>query len=271
MYLFAVKLEALFKLAYPRHKVAYSETLREKYLSAAPRSFRKELKVQLTLHTLKGKKISWDIIKKCANLKDAEGDNGSEQESESLKDVDKEIIINVGHSDGNVRDSIRNQQSRPVFSGQFRNSNSRYHKGTYNSNQWDPVGDTVPRSTVIRGNYNRGASGLVADKNKGGTYKDRITKGMPGGLGVPGGKCNFCGRIGHIEQGCKSKLKTCFICGQDGHFFKNCALNHREVQRSQSVQPPQMHQVRGRPPSRSSRVSHDGHQILRQLNRQPLV
>ena len=265
LYLFAVKLEALFKLAYPRHKVGHSETLREKYLSAVPRSFRKELKVQMTSHTLKGKKVSWEMIKKCANLKDLEGENDTDQELGKGEDVDREIVINVGRAGGNNISSVMNSQSRPVYSGQFRNSNSRYSQRKSN-NQWDQVNERSSRATNRGRNYDRIAGELVTNRPMGGNSPDGTTRFSLRNLGNFGGKCNFCGRIGHIEQSCRSKLRRCFICGQDGHFFRNCALRGSRRPRSQSVQPSQGPPLGNRQLRRDRRVSHDGYQRSGPLN-----
>ena len=213
-YLFAVKLESLYKLAYPKHKVSHSQTLREKYLSAIPKSFRRELKSQLSTFRLQDRKVPWAMVKKCANLKDLEGENDSEQETVATKGSDREIVINVGQANSYRESRIAEDQRKPVYVRQFRNSNTRYHLGQLD-NRSDRVGEeyhrerpSIPRWRIGRGDSQSGSSRGNPDRGTTGQsilyssdYRNasRISGGVPASLKTLSARCNYCNRIGHLE------------------------------------------------------------------------
>ena len=279
-YLFAVKLESLFKLAYPRHDVAHSQTLRENYLSAIPKSFRRELKAQISTYKLNDKRVPWAIIKKCANLKDLEGENDSELEIVESNSNDREIIINVGQAGDYRENRMAVDQRRPISSRQFTNSNNRFYSGQFDSRRGrvgeechreglknlrrdTTQGDTRNRSS--RFDSSRGEAGEDAFDGGQDMTRGRIVRAVPENIKTLSTKCNYCGRIGHLQRDCRTKSGACFICGQDGHFFRNCARNQNRGQRSQSIQPFRANShVSGQ--NRLRRISYEGQHKPRPSN-----
>ena len=33
--------------------------------------------------------------------------------------------------------------------------------------------------------------------------------------------CNVCNRFGHLARDCRSKLRTCYVCGANNHFMRD--------------------------------------------------
>lgn len=77
MHLFSSRLERLFRVAYPRRKVGESKTLRDKFIDSVPKNFRKLLKSHVMSEVIKGEKIKWKMIQKCARYYDVEHEKGN--------------------------------------------------------------------------------------------------------------------------------------------------------------------------------------------------
>ena len=54
------------------------------------------------------------------------------------------------------------------------------------------------------------------------------------------GVCSYCKRYGHNNENCRKRLRTCFKCGNFGHFVRDCKLNNKmehQRNRTQSESP----------------------------------
>ena len=235
LYFYSTRLEKLFKLAYPSHKIDYSKTLQEKYISTIPKSSRKMISAQVINCKVADQKIAWRMVQKCARLYDAEHEKNMVDSDD--KESTEEIIINVGRT--NTRQPIATKandtSNRPLphkpktekLNYQFSQScnNRGNSNGACNNAQVTTM--TVPNLNQNRGFYNN---------NVARPYQGRGFNNLPE-LNII--KCSYCGRLGHALARCRKRLRQCFLCGGHDHYFRQCVKFEQQNRnkRSQSVQP----------------------------------
>ena len=98
LYMFSLRLESLFKKAYPRKNVRKSRKLMDQFKHALPRKVRNDLKYQITSLKLKNEEPEWSFYQECVKIQDLDSDY--EQENSSEDETDKEVIINLAQNEG---------------------------------------------------------------------------------------------------------------------------------------------------------------------------
>ena len=239
LYLFSARLEKMFKVAYPKHQVSTSKTLQQKFLASIPKVHRSVIETQIMMYTVMDKKMTWKVIQKISSLKDVENEKAEVKEEEVHEE--KEIIINVG------QESVKRgrQEQKPIAAGQ----NLRYTGRTYYSSKYDTnnYGHSrqLERNRTGHSDYSRGAhSSRQLDRGREQTNSNprngtqnriRISMRPPSHLRATNVICFWCKRVGHKYEECRYRLRQCYICGANNHYFRECPRNrnHRAV----SMQP----------------------------------
>ena len=128
LYLYSSRLEKLFRVAYPKHTVSTSKTLRDKFLSSVPKSHRSLIESQMMSYKVADKPLTWKVVQKISSLKDMENEKLMVGKSTIEDEEEKEIVINVGH------ESFPKNKDRmqPLHKGQ----NLKYTGRVYYSNNY---------------------------------------------------------------------------------------------------------------------------------------
>ena len=94
--MFSKRLESLFKLAYPKHEVAYSTTFINQFVNAVSRTVRKLVRSKIIDLKLQKKRVSCSFVQQCVKIRDRE--NGFMKKNDVSGDVTgdncKDIAIN---------------------------------------------------------------------------------------------------------------------------------------------------------------------------------
>ena len=229
LFIFSNRLKNLFKLAYPRHRAEYSNTLIYQYKSVVPKSMRNIINAQIMSHKLKGRKLEWKTVQKCARLQDLEiGMEKQEDQGSSSSDV-KEIVINLNEAQG-VKKKVFNK-------GKKGNSNIDTISRDVRPKVFYSVGENQAgpqfrysneRQVPGRSNQFRGNTSFKPTRSQFGKYPVKQ-------LGM---RCHYCNRFGHSERNCWKKLRACFVCGKVGHFANSCSEKNNFRQHQPSYQRP---------------------------------
>ena len=201
--MFSVRLEGLFKLAFPKHKINTGSTLINQFKHAVPKSVRKMLKMQILACKLKEDKLNWSFIQQCARLNDIE-DQKVKQDSdtsvEMVRETQKEVLISLGEKreDRNKQTQLRHENSKRVDSYSGENNQSYRGNTVFNNKKFD-------RPNASNGNIERGGNHNTHSRNF-----DRVVF------------CDLCKKFGHFDSACYSRIKGCFACGSLEHFARSC-------------------------------------------------
>ena len=94
LYLFATRLESLFKSAFPTHRIQKSKTLSNQFIDNIPKSIKQDINSQILTYKIKNKKVTWAFMLKCARLKDVDWEHQKRQDSEEEKP--EEVLVHLG-------------------------------------------------------------------------------------------------------------------------------------------------------------------------------
>lgn len=191
LYLYSNKLERLYRVAYPKHKVEHSSMLRDKFISTIPRRFRSDMSSQVMKDKMRDRKVRWSAIQKVARFKDVEREVEEDSEEETISDerdsVNRSVVINVGHERKKKDAACQSDFSAPLSKS---DDHSGRMVGFRMSDRSPPAGEFTMRPPV-----------KMAGRN--------IT-------------CTYCRRYGHGANECRSRMNACFACGQQGHYIRDC-------------------------------------------------
>ena len=98
LYNFSIRLETLFRKAYPYKDVARSKKLIEQFKRVIPKKERDYLSIQEMPYKVNNQKPTWDFVQKCVKIRDLDEELGQESESgnEFRQNKREEIVINMG-------------------------------------------------------------------------------------------------------------------------------------------------------------------------------
>ena len=202
VYLYSVRLESLFRVAFPSHSVKRSRTLLSKFKSSIPNSTKHNLKSTIMHNKMRDKEITWKEVQKWARLQDIE-----EESNDEINKQVKEVTINMSDS----------PQLRPQ---------SNRQPGNINSSKNQVNRSRQPTTSHIRANSRNRQNWLSTNIQR---YPYNA-------------KCPVCHRFGHDSSNCRTRRRECFICGDPQHFIKDCPRYYRNKNRysfNQQSQPAQ--------------------------------
>ena len=203
MYMFSVRLEGLFKSAFPKHRTNTGSTLINQFKHAVPKSVRKMLKMQILACKLKDDKVNWSFVQQCVRLNDIE-DQKSKQDSDTsveiVKETQKEVLISLSETKEN-KITQRNLEKK---------NGNRTDGHSVECDRFDR-GNRVYNNRKIYG-ANSGSRNLQGslDHNEHSTDSNRVVF------------CNMCKKFGHLSLGCHSRIRCYFARGSLEHFIGNC-------------------------------------------------
>ena len=145
------------------------------------------------------------------------------QNSQRPRNDNREMPSNRGYQRSNDQDYQRSKyydQQRPNHQVHQKIDDQRTPQNYGRSMTFDSVNKTQ--------HYNDNIPEGKIDQNK------TERHGMINGTSQT--KCNYCGKLGHLVDACRSRLGLCIICGKSNHTMSACRFNwgnQREAQRTQ--------------------------------------
>lgn len=269
LYLYSLRVEKLFKIAYPKHAMNTSQSLQERFIATIPKTAKGMMTAQVMSYKMKDRRISWKEIKKLARYYDLEKQK-EEEEKEDDHESDQDIVINVGkpkkgkdvatQNDENYH--INRYKGKIYYAEEFNKPNSNSIPQQYKANK--PYTTFLPQSTAFLNSnnhqYRRDNNNSYQGQDRynmkrtssnnnytGNFHYDQQGKQYQTGplftrpnekLRSSSTTCTFCNRIGHSVANCRTKWNCCYSCGTQGHYFADCPQNPQKFRaRSHSSQP----------------------------------
>ena len=204
MFTLAMRLEKMFRTAYPSRDIERSRTLREKLFDIAPPSFQPMLKDHIVKRKMADKSICWTKIKKLASVHD----------SENTLERNEVVVINVAERTDNT----------PVVQSYNSGGEARF-SDREDSGSVGRIGGAQQRFFQQRpsgGNFRE-----VRQLSDGRQFRDnsmsRNLSVHPQFASRSRIVCNFCGKPGHYRRDCRIRTGACVACGEMGHWIANCS------------------------------------------------
>ena len=178
------------------------------------------------------------MVQKWARLLDLEKEKDGNQSE--VKEIEEEIIINLGKEKINELQNFEQKRSRDVATQDNLPQLERYAgKVFYSENrQQQPFQQNYQSSNTYTHNrpvyrhpvnqYNNPNRQYQQQQYQPQQYYPQqhgIFRRPPPQLLSRNMQCTYCGRLGHQENNCRKKLNTCFLCGSSEHHFYQCNFN----------------------------------------------
>lgn len=207
LFMLAIRMQSMFKMAFPKRTVDISKTLRDKYLSVIPSDALSIFRAQQAGMKNGGHKIKWEKVKEIASFCD-----GCREYARKSEKVDRDEVViqlGVGKMDRAFLSENRSPQEEGNCKSKFFN---KFNGRTFNrSNSMD---------TPNYRNYDSPARRSPPPQ-----YRQRLVIRNEMSLRSPpanlqqGKNCYHCGRMGHVVANCRIRQRACFACGQTSHFI----------------------------------------------------
>ena len=126
LYMFSVRMEKMFKLAYPKEDHQKSKKLIERFTTSLPKHLAKPFAAMILDCKVKYQKPKWADIQRLATLKDIEYMKSKKSVASNNNNDDTEITINIGQGSTNFS-SERSQVGGVPFHRKPRGNNDRQH------------------------------------------------------------------------------------------------------------------------------------------------
>ena len=203
--LFAVRLEKLYRAAYPRKNLEYNATLRTKYFDSVSSDFRNQLVSARAMSlTLTNSEIGWLTIKSLACRSETDKKKTSSANKQQSSDV--WVIQPKPNSTPEGRHGCCNCETA-VGGPAVTDTRSR-----------------LPGSLRDRAR-SRDASTDHRRESRSGERVDRPR----GGSRSPFIRCSYCDISGHDERSCWRKSGRCLACGSDRHRIADCSQRRDQM------------------------------------------
>lgn len=205
LFMLAIRMQSLFKMAFPKRGVDTSKTLTDKYLSVIPSDALSIFRAQQAGLKHGGHRIKWEKVKEIASF----CDGCREYTRKSLSRDRDEIVIQLGVDNSDKLLEGDNKSQGNYQSGYFRKFNGR----TFNRS------NSVDAPTYHNDSPARRSPPPLLNRRP-------IDRSMP--ARSPSANlqqrrnCYHCGRVGHVVANCRVRQRACFACGQTSHFIADC-------------------------------------------------
>ena len=210
-YLHSVRMERLFRLAYPTRRVDTSKTLRSQFVSTLPTSAKARVEDRIFSFKAEGQPVTWTMIQRCAKTCDEAREVKPMTGAHGGQDDEEEIVIHVGRESNNKpRNTTTQHRGRS-----FQNSRSFACPAPATSKECKQ-------------------EGLETSK---GIHRWTESARVAGEMDETQLKRCYCNRLGHVSRICRKRLGLCFRCGGTGHQARDCKLPDQKERYAFTVYP----------------------------------
>ena len=242
--IFALRLERLAAIAFPESLADCERQLCRKFRQAVPDQFKRVLaegERSLALHGNR-KKLNWDGIVKLAESEDRHQRERREDMS-SENETDDGVSVWYSRPTRTVFDSEESDHpGRPRKRVSFENNNRYQRFDSPPSRSVSSLrGSPFNRGGPSRGNGSprdnvspRGNSSPRENFSARGSPSFQVSSPPSRGRRVFSNQrrsppvCDWCGKIGHVEDDCWMKSGACLSCGNPNHLRDDCPKNRDE-------------------------------------------
>lgn len=243
LFMFSNRLEGLFKLAYSKLNVETSNTLMAQFQASVSKRNRELIRTQIIAYKIKDKKMKWTALKKWARVVDVEREK-EKQEGSTSSDIEtvkpKEIIINLSK----IKKG-KDSKSKQIIDDDETDTNNQINYSnqvvttTANQNEIRNQQKKFSQNVQKTNQYNYQPQKQTNQINP--YQNNEVKKFFPNSYSQIK-VCNICNRFGHIPKYCRLRLNTCFICGNENHFMRNCPKYYKNTNQFNRDNRDQQHQ-----------------------------
>ena len=225
---YGIRLESLFRVAYPNRNVQSSKTLKKKYMATVPSDFNQQLMtVGSVQKTLNQQELTWAAVMSVASQYDTTcrldqpdevwttrrqpwAINTTDFDDEEYWDVHRPAM----HSRRRRDSTVNTPRRRPVVTGA--NATRVYNRQPLYET-WSSGVEPKPVVHERPLNLNRSKS------------EPRYAREMNHGARENEDTCTYCERPGHTKRVCRRFNRLCLICGSPDHFIRECSEIRRDL------------------------------------------
>ena len=262
--LYSIRLEALYRKAYPNKKVESSQRLIEKFIDTLPEPAKQNILATYRYDKNKGNDIGWSAIQQCARVNDAEN---IQKKARRIEEVgEREIVINVKQTEKNEvapakkQDVVGYNRNGKEFSYNGQRANNQSYNGPNIGHgqqtssfrprlpprqfyqqppqQFRPQPPQQHRPQPPQQFRQQPPQRFPQNSNR---FSSPPNAGQNRFVGTPDPRfaippqednrfCSFCRRGGHIEEYCYMKTAACHYCQKTGHYIRMCQQRRNDEQ-----------------------------------------
>ena len=217
MVAYSIRLLSLHRMAFPKRDSETSNTLIYKIRNAGTAQFKQMADMWILGERMRDKRINFKQIQKLARV--------YEEETKRRNDGEETKIIKINITQ--PQEKITSNQYQSAATGYTTktnlNSQGQYHR--------EPYSTTRPnQNQPFRYNNWQQQNPYQRQQNFQQQNRIQIPRAPPMHFNKA---CDFCGKIGHMQENCRKKLGTCFICGKRGHIARECWKSRNRDQQPQ--------------------------------------